>query len=107
LPSRHPTNAPHDRPTPKQLRYLRALANSRGQTLTYPRTRAQASAEIRRLTRAPGENRVEREVERDRLAREVEIPADASAVRDDEIAGYGANCQWLHSTRASQLPSVE
>ena len=42
-----------DRPTAKQLRYLRALANSRGQTFTYPTTKAQASAEIRRLQAHP------------------------------------------------------
>ena len=40
MPRPHPTNQPEgpDRPTAKQLRYLRALANRRGQTFTYPLT---------------------------------------------------------------------
>ena len=40
---------PERRPTAKQLGYLRALAERAGQTFAYPRTRQQASAEIRRL----------------------------------------------------------
>jgi hypothetical protein len=39
------TNRP---PTARQLRYMRALALAAGQTFATPRTRAQASAEIRR-----------------------------------------------------------
>jgi hypothetical protein len=38
-----------DKPTPKQLGYLRRLASSRGQTFRYPHTRAEASVEIERL----------------------------------------------------------
>jgi len=106
MPGPHPTNCPNGR-TAKQLRYLRTLANTRGQTFTYPTTKAEASAEIRRLEANVAENRLEREVERYRLPREVEIPADATRVREDEIAGHGANCQWSHSTRESKLPSVE
>lgn len=37
------------KPTGKQLRYLRQLAERTGQTFTYPRTSRQASAEIDRL----------------------------------------------------------
>jgi hypothetical protein len=97
MPSPHPTNHPDQGPTAKQLRYLRQLANERGQTFTTPTTKAQASAEIRRLQAAASENWVEREVERDRLAREVELPEDATAVREDEIAGHGAHAHWTHT----------
>jgi hypothetical protein len=97
MPGSHPTNRP-DRagPTPKQLRYLRALAHGRGQTFTYPRTKAQASAQIRRLLAATAENRLEREVERDRLEREVDPRTYATAVRDDEVTGHGAHARWTH-----------
>jgi hypothetical protein len=95
MPSPDPSNRPHG-PTAKQLRYLRALAHTRAQTFTYPRTKAQASAEIRRLEAATAENRIEREVERDRLQREVELPADPTAVGEDEITGHGANPHWSH-----------
>jgi hypothetical protein len=46
------------KPTAKQLRYLRDLANSRGQTFRYPETRAQASAEIRRLRAHKADSRL-------------------------------------------------
>jgi hypothetical protein len=99
MPSPHPTNQPEgpDRPTPRQLRYLRALANRRGQTFTYPLTKAKASAEIRRLQAIPAESHGERWVERERLQREVELPADATAVGDEEITGHGASARWTHT----------
>jgi hypothetical protein len=52
------------KPTTKQLRYLRDLANSRGQTFRYPQTRAEASAEIRRLRARRPDSRLARAVER-------------------------------------------
>ena len=41
-----------DKPTAKQLAHLRQLATRFGQSFAYPHTRAQASAEIRRLRSA-------------------------------------------------------
>src|SRR4051794_30264995 len=49
-----------DKPTAKQLRYLRSLAQSRGQTFRNPATRGEASAEIRRLRTTPVSSRTER-----------------------------------------------
>ena len=48
ITSAGPAKAP---PTRKQLAYLRSLANRSATTFTYPRTSAQASAEIKRLQR--------------------------------------------------------
>jgi hypothetical protein len=93
MPSPHPTG-PADKPTPAKLRYLRALAASRGQTFTYPRTNAEASAEIRRLKNADAQDRNERQAERERLDLEVEPPAHTTAVREDEITGHGASARW-------------
>jgi hypothetical protein len=95
MPSPHSTSRPQA-PTPKQLRYLREFANRTGQTFTYPTTQQQASAEIRRLSQQTAENPVERGVERDRLKREVELPADATSYRDDEVTGHGASARWAH-----------
>lgn len=53
-----------DRPTAKQLAYLRALAQRTGQTFAYPRTIFQASHEIRRLKRVKPSTRVDRAIER-------------------------------------------
>jgi hypothetical protein len=94
MPSPHPTSRP-EAPTGRQLRYLRALAHTRGQTFTYPRTKAQASAAIRRLKRLPAETASEREFERDRLAA-VRGPRDAVAIRGHQVRGHGAHAHWTH-----------
>lgn len=97
MPGPHRTNRPEAQgPTPKQLQYPRRLANTRGQTFTYSRMRAEASAEIRRLQAATEGHRLEREVERDRLAREVALHPDGTEIHDDEISGHGAQAQWTH-----------
>jgi hypothetical protein len=75
--------------------YLRDLANSGGQTFRYPQTRAEASAEIRRLRARRPDSRLARAVER----REGERAApreqfDAAAVRPQEISGYGSHARW-------------
>jgi hypothetical protein len=88
---------PDVRPTTKQLRYLRELANSRGgQTFRYPTTRADASAEIRRLLARRPDSRLERAIERREGQRTVRREQfDATAVRPEEIEGYGGNGQGV------------
>ena len=67
-----------DRPTRRQLVYLRSLATRTGQTFTYPHTRRQASREI------------EREIA-DAIARG---EADAARVQAREVSGYGSTAAW-------------
>jgi hypothetical protein len=100
MPSPQPTNPRGTSgPTAKQLRLLRSLAHNSGQTFAYPRTKRQASAEIRRLLDVIGdtpiEQLLEQRVEAERLS-EVHPPANAAAIRDDEIDGYGAHAHWFH-----------
>ena len=52
-----------DRPTRKQLSYLRTLAERTGQTFAYPRTIEQAAREIRRLKAVRPSARVERAID--------------------------------------------
>jgi hypothetical protein len=83
------------KPTAKQLSYLRDLANSRGQTFRYPETRAQASAEIRRLRAHKADSRLQRAIERHEGERAVPREQfDAAAVRREEIRGYGSHARW-------------
>ena len=87
---------PATRPTSraaKQKRALRALARSRGQAFAYPRTRAEASAEIARLLRATPSSPIEHAIEV-RTGREIAPPNGAAAVRRDEVSGYGSNARW-------------
>lgn len=52
------------KPTPKQLTYLRTLADRAGQTFTYPRSAAHASREIARLQACRPSSPTERARER-------------------------------------------
>ena len=85
-------------PTPKQLAYLRTLAQRTGQTFAYPRTAAQASREIRRLKSTPASSRTEVRIERKQIADAIAAgPADSSAVRVDEVSGHGSTATWAHN----------
>lgn len=84
-----------DKPTPKQLGYLRRLASSRGQTYRYPQTRTEASAEIKRLKGNRPDSRLNRAVERAEAQRDpMAARRDATAVREHEIEGYGSSARW-------------
>jgi hypothetical protein len=90
------TNSPQTRkPTEKQLRYLRHLANSRGQTFTYPSTRAEASGEIERLKARRADSSWERRSEAFVLGREIDDRwGPATGVRRHEIEGHGSTARW-------------
>lgn len=87
---------PHlDKPTAKQQRYLRDLAQSRGESFVHPQTRAEASAQIDRLkgrkrTSADDHRREARALSRDMAERR----GDAASVRADELQGYGSSATW-------------
>jgi hypothetical protein len=85
-----------DRPTTNQLSYLRTLADRTGQTFAYPRTRAQASIEIRRLKAATPSTRSERALERREIADAIARgPQNAASVDlDRDVAGYGSTATW-------------
>jgi hypothetical protein len=87
-----------DRPTPKQLAYLRSLASRSGQTFEYPRSRRQASREIKRLKCAEPCTRAEQQRERTEIADAIRCsPTDAARVRDSEVTGYGSSAGWMHN----------
>jgi hypothetical protein len=88
---------PSKPPTAKQRAYLRALAERTGQTFAMPRTRPDASAEIRRLKATPADSWVERRIERDEIADATAAgPIDSTRVIPSEVTGYGSNCRWSH-----------
>ncbi len=91
-----------DKPTLKQLGYLRRLASSRGQTFRNPQTRAEASAEIRRLKANRPDSRLNRAIEHTEAQRDpAAARCDAAAVRDDEIEGYGSSARWAGNRERS------
>lgn len=86
---------PSKPPTPKQLAYLRALAERTGQTFATPRTSRDASAEIRRLKATPAESHLERRIERDEIADAIGTGSqDSVRVTRNEVTGYSSSATW-------------
>ena len=54
----------HDKPTAKQLRYLRALCEATGETTSWPKTRPEATRAIERLRKRPRSDAEERRRDR-------------------------------------------
>lgn len=82
------------KPTPKQLAYLRTLAERCGETFAIPARRREASEEIKRLKGRQATSRADRSRERRQVARDMAERGPASTVRDDEITGYGSSARW-------------
>ncbi len=85
------------KPTAKQLRYLRDLAQVTGTTFTPPKTSTEASREIARLKARPISCLTDRARERrqvqDDLARGRH---DAVRHRANETDGHGSTARWTH-----------
>jgi hypothetical protein len=88
-------------PTPKQISYLKSLAEQTETSFTYPNTPARASREIERLLalKESGGRLVGVEDETDgqtSLAREVDEQdaVYATAAQPGEVSGYGSTASW-------------
>ena len=94
------TNAP----TPRQLRYLKALAEQTGTSFSYPRSRGDAHREIDRLRALKAKGHA-------RFQREPSIKTDplvyATAAHSSEVAGFGSSAHWRTSREVEPetLPS--
>jgi hypothetical protein len=86
--------ATDDKPSARQLRYLRALIDTTGQTCTWPKTRREASRAIARLKRAPTAPRIERDEDRRAVKDALASQTPASSVDKSEIAGYCSTARW-------------
>jgi len=82
------------KPSPKQLAYLRTLAERCGESFTLPTTSREASKEIERLKGRRATSRSDRRRERRQVDRDMSERASASAVREGEITGYGSSACW-------------
>ncbi|MDP8968650.1 MAG: hypothetical protein M3N04_08620 [Actinomycetota bacterium] len=85
------------KPTPKQLAYLKGLAEKTGTTFAYPATSQQASAEIKRLKAQPRTSASDRTRERRAVQRDLQTRRDdATAIRERDVTGYGSTARWAH-----------
>src|SRR5271166_2000970 len=88
-----PSTATHRGPTPKQLRYLRVLADRTGTTFTPPASSAEASREIGRLAALTRERGTHRE-----LPDSTEQCVYSTAPAPDETSGWGSSATWRSSS---------
>jgi hypothetical protein len=88
---RHPS-----KPTPKQHRLLRELALERGESFATPKTRTEASAEIRRLSARKRTPYADVRRERAEISRAFAERGDATAIRPAEVTGYGSSARWAN-----------
>ena len=96
MPSHHP-HTPPDKPTPRQQRYLRQLAEQTGTSFTPPATKAQASREIKRLEGLQRDPRFERIRDKREVQADLQTRAgDGARYRASDTTGYGSNARWAH-----------
>lgn len=89
------------KPTPKQMRYLKALAQRTGQTFTLPRTADQASAEIKRLRGVKATPTADRTRElRDVQTAMATERGDAARYEETDVDGHGSTARWSHTAPA-------
>ncbi len=99
MPDHHPHPTPI-RPTAKQHRYLRQLAEQTGTSFTPPKTKAEATREIERLLSRGRDARGDQLRDRRTVQHDLQAGAgDAVRHQPAETTGYGSKCQWSHSTR--------
>ena len=88
-----PTSSP---PTPKQLAYLKALAEQTATSFAYPRSRSEASREIERLRQLPVLTSDRDSDDGCVLDSDRERGTYATAPAPGEIAGHGSSASWRH-----------
>jgi hypothetical protein len=84
-------------PTHKQMQFLRDLAQKTGTTFTSPKTKAEASREIRRMLRIQASPTARADRRREAKAVMADIRSEiggATAVRDHETTGHGSTATW-------------
>ena len=96
MPSHHPHTAT-DKPTPRQKRYLRQLAEQSGTSFTPPATKAQASREIKRLEGRARDPRADRIRDQRAVQTDLQTRAgDSARYRASDTTGYGSSARWAH-----------
>lgn len=91
------------KPTPKQLNYLRTLAQRTGQTFAWPETKAEASAEIKRLRGVKATPIADRTRERRDIQHAMATErGDAARHHADDVQGYGSTASWTHGGQTAR-----
>jgi hypothetical protein len=93
-------------PTSRQLQFARSLAEQTGTSFTPPKTRAQASSEIKRLLALKESGHVElairpSDVEAEPVGSELVY---ATGVQPGEVVGFGSAASWRKAASEQAVP---
>lgn len=95
------------KPTPRQLRYLRFLAERSGTTFTPPRTVSEAKRLIDELKARKGTPRVDIARERRQVADDMATRrGDGARVKPEELSGWGSSAAWAADAGEEPGPRV-
>jgi Domain of unknown function (DUF4326) len=95
------------KPTPKQLRYLRTLAERTGTTFTTPRGIGEASRVIEAMKQRKRTSRSDVQRERREVSQDMTTHRrDAARIRRDELSGYGSTATWTNDAGEATGPRV-
>lgn len=95
------------KPTLRQLRYLRVLAERTGTTFTTPRNIGEASRLIQAMQQRKRTPRSEMQRERRAVAQDMATRrGDAAQVRPHELAGYASSATWSKAKARQAGPRV-
>jgi Domain of unknown function (DUF4326) len=103
----HSPSSSRNKPTPRQLRYLRFLAERSGTTFTPPKTISEAKRLIDELKDRKQAPRREIQHERREISRDMATRrGDAAQVTLDELSGYGSKATWTTDAGEEAGPRV-
>jgi hypothetical protein len=96
-------------PTSRQLQFVRSLAEQTGTSFTPPKTRAQASSEIKRLLALKASGHVElairpSDVEAEPVGSELVY---ATGVQPGEVVGFGSAASWRKAAPEQAVPPAD
>jgi hypothetical protein len=91
--------------TPRQLRYLRVLAEQTGTSFTSPQSSSQASREIQRLTHLKKTRG--RHIESPATERGEQQLVYGTAPQPDELSGWGSQASWKTAPAPRQAPATK
>jgi hypothetical protein len=107
MSSSHTHSSSSRKPTPRQLRYLRFLADKSGTTFTPPKSISEARRLIDEMKDRKRTSRGEIQRERLEVSRDMATRRDdAAQVKSDELSGYGSNATWAKDAGEEAGPRV-
>jgi hypothetical protein len=106
MPSSSTTSHTPRKPTPRQLHYLRILAEQTGTTFTPPTRFSEAKQLIDQMKNRRRTPRADIRRERLEVSRDMATRGDSAQITPDELTGYGSTATWTPDAGEQPGPRV-